>query len=251
MGLAGESAWLKRIRPDWRQDLRLTGFAAIVGSMAGLAAVAFRSLILLLQNLAYTQDWSFDPSPFIDRPVTWWTVLLPAVGGLAAGLLTHYVASEARGHGVPVVMEAVALHDGRIRPRLMAIQALASGITIGTGGSAGREGPIVQIGAAGGSTMGLLRQLPPYMTKILVGCGAAGGIAATFNTPIGGVLFAIEVVLLELKTRSFIPLVVASVFATVVSRIFLGRNPASSFLPTPSNSRSSSSITSCSAWSRA
>ncbi|MGE0041926.1 MAG: chloride channel protein [Vicinamibacterales bacterium] len=226
MAVAGAAGRLSRVRPEWQQNVRLTWFGAIVGVAAGFAAVGFRSLILLIQNLAYSQTWSFAASPFIDRPVSWWTIVLPALGGLVAGLLTHYVASEARGHGVPVVMEAIALHDGRIRPRLMAIQALASGITIGTGGSAGREGPIVQIGAAGGSTLGVLGRLPPYMTKILVGCGAAGGIAATFNTPIGGVLFAIEVVLLELKTRSFIPLVVASVFATVVSRLFLGRNPA-------------------------
>lgn len=197
-----------------------------MGTAAGFAAVAFHALIPFIQNAAYFGTLSSASSSLLDRPFTWWVVLVPAAGGLAAGILTHFVASEARGHGVPVVMEATAMHDGRIRARVMGVQALASGITIGTGGSAGREGPIVQIGASGGSTLARLFRLPPYMTKILVACGAAGGIAATFNTPIGGVLFAIEVVLLELKTRSFIPLVVASVFATIVSRLFLGRRPA-------------------------
>ncbi|MFQ5790497.1 MAG: chloride channel protein, partial [Acidobacteriota bacterium] len=106
------------------------------------------------------------------------------------------------------------------------VKGLASAVTIGTGGSAGREGPIVQIGSSLGSTVARLFHLPPYMTKVLVACGASGGIAATFNTPIAGVLFSIELILLELKTRSFIPLVIASVSATAVSRIFLGRHPA-------------------------
>jgi CIC family chloride channel protein len=213
-------------RLGWREDIRLTVLAVIVGTASGLAAVGFRALILVIQNGVYLHHWGVREGVLSAGPLPWWTILVPAAGGAIAGLLTTYVASEARGHGVPVVMESVALHGGFLRGRLVAVQALASGVTIGTGGSAGREGPIVQIGAAAGSALARALSLPGYMVKILLACGSAAGIAATFNTPIAGVLFAIEIVLLELKTRSFIPLVVASVFGTVVSRIFLGRHPA-------------------------
>jgi CIC family chloride channel protein len=183
-------------------------------------------LIFWIQNLALFGRLSLSESNPLEHNLNGWVVAVPAAGGLLVGLLTHYFASEARGHGVPEVMEAIAVRGGRLRARLLGVKSLASAITIGTGGSAGREGPIVQIGSSLGSTVSRLFSLPPYMTKILVACGASAGVAATFNTPIAGVLFSIELILLELKTRSFIPLVIASVFGTVVSRIFMGQYPA-------------------------
>jgi CIC family chloride channel protein len=148
-------------------------------------------------------------------------IFIPAVGGLVVGLLVYYFAREAKGHGVPEVMEAVVKHSGRMRPRLVAIKALASAVTIGSGGSAGREGPIVVMGSATGSSIAQAFGLSPYQARVLLACGAAGAISATFNTPIAGVLFALELIITEFKTRSFIPIVISSVFGTVMSRSIL------------------------------
>jgi chloride channel protein, CIC family len=155
-----------------------------------------------------------------------WIVIIPAIGLLLSWLLTQFVARESKGHGVPEVMEAVAFRKGIIRKRVVAVKALASSITIATGGSVGREGPIVQIGSALGSSVGQYLKLKTGFIKILLACGAAGGVAATFNAPIAGVIFAFEIILLEFKTRSFAPLVISTVMATVVSRIHLGAAPA-------------------------
>jgi CIC family chloride channel protein len=218
--------FLRGFRLDWRDNLRLNLLAMIVGVAAGFVAIGFRYLIFGIRNLALFGQLSLAETSPLEHTLNGWIVVVPAAGGLLVGLLTSYFASEARGHGVPEVMEAIAVHGGRLRKRLVGVKALASAITIGTGGSAGREGPIVQIGSSLGSTFALWFSLPSYMAKILVACGASAGVAATFNTPIAGVLFSIELILLELKTRSFIPLVISSVFATVVSRIFLGQYPA-------------------------
>jgi len=223
---AQRKPWLRNFRLDWQENIRLSLLALLVGTTAGFVAIGFRYLIFAVQNLALFGRGSLGPSAPLDHTIGHWILLVPAAGGLVVGLLTYFLAPEARGHGVPEVMEAVTLHEGRLRTRLLGVKSLASAVTIGTGGSAGREGPIVQIGSSAGSTIAGLFHLSPYMKKVLVACGASGGIAATFNTPIGGVLFSIELILLELKTRSFVPLVIASVFATVVSRIFLGRHPA-------------------------
>ncbi len=226
-GRGRRSPWLLRgFRLDWQENLRLNLLALVVGVAAGFVAIGFRYLIFWIQNLALFGQLSFSESNPLEHNLNGWIVAVPAAGGLLVGLLIHYFASEARGHGVPEVMEAIAVRGGRLRARLIGVKSLASAITIGTGGSAGREGPIVQIGSSLGSTVARLFSLPSYMTKILVACGASAGVAATFNTPIAGVLFSIELILLELKTRSFIPLVIASVFATVVSRIFMGQYPA-------------------------
>ena len=231
--MTGEEQSLRRIpwflrgfRLDWRENLRLNLLALILGVAAGFVAIGFRYLLFGIRNLALFGRISFAEASPLEHTLNGWIVAVPAAGGLLVGLLTYYFASEARGHGVPEVMEAIAVHGGRLRARLIGVKTLASAITIGTGGSAGREGPIVQIGSSLGSTFARLFSLPSYMTKILVACGASAGIAATFNTPIAGVLFSIELILLELKTRSFIPLVISSVFATMVSRIFLGQYPA-------------------------
>jgi CIC family chloride channel protein len=142
------------------------------------------------------------------------------------GSLVYRFAREAKGHGVPEVMEAVALKGGRIRPVVVLIKALASSICIGSGGSVGREGPIVQIGAGLGSTVGQLLKMSDDRMRTLVACGAAGGIAATFNAPVAGVIFAMEVILGEFAVANFSTVVIASVTASVVARIFVGDVPA-------------------------
>jgi CIC family chloride channel protein len=198
----------------------LSLLALLVGIATGLGAVLFRKMITWFQF-----GFFFGGTPF-SNPLGILVFIIPAIGGLIVGLLVFHFAREAGGHGVPEVMEAVAVKGGRIRPRVAAVKAISSSVCIGSGGSVGREGPIVHIGSAIGSTMGQRLHLPPGGIKILLACGATSGIAASFNTPIAAVIFAIELILFEFKTRSFIPLVIASVTGTVISRTLLGPNPA-------------------------
>jgi CIC family chloride channel protein len=191
--------------------------AVTTGVACGLIAIGFRYLIFGMQDTFRIQELAETTNPL----QYWYIILIPMIGGLIVGLLTYYLAREAKGHGVPEVMEAVAVHSGRMRPRVVGVKALASAVTIGSGGSAGREGPIVVMGSATGSSIGQMLKLSPYQTRVLLACGAAGGISATFNTPIAGVLFALELVITEFKTRSFIPIVISSVFGTVISRSIL------------------------------
>jgi CIC family chloride channel protein len=198
----------------------LSTLAILVGVAGGFGAIIFRYLIFSIQEVFFAGGTPLQNSLGIL------IIIVPAIGGLIVGLIVYYFAHEAKGHGVPEVMMAVATRDGKIRPRVAIVKTIASALCIGSGGSTGREGPIIQIGAAVGSAIGQKLKLPPGGTKILLACGATAGIAATFNTPIAGVIFSIELILFELKTRSFIPLVVASVTGTIISRIFLGRQPA-------------------------
>ncbi|MFA5316804.1 MAG: chloride channel protein [Dehalococcoidales bacterium] len=195
--------------------------AVFVGLVSGLGAVAFRWLINNFHSLFFNggrQILSFLGDYYI--------ILIPAVGGLLVGLLVYFFAREAKGHGVPEVMEAVALKGGRIRPRVSLVKALASSICIGSGGSVGREGPIVQIGSSFGSSIGQWLKLPDETVKMLVACGAAGGIAATFNAPIAGVFFALEVILGRVVTRRFAYVVISAVAADFTAQAFLGNTRA-------------------------
>jgi CIC family chloride channel protein len=213
------TGWLDRRQPP--ETVVLMGTALLVGVGAGLGAIVFRWLIDRIHSLAFAGLGV--ALPFLGDYVL---ILAPAVGGLIVGPLIYFFAREAKGHGVPEVMEAVALRGGRIRPIVVVIKSLASSITIGSGGSAGREGPIVQIGSALGSTLGQLLRMSDDRIRNLVACGAAGGIAATFNAPIAGVIFALEVILGEFTTGYFAMMVVSSVTASVIGRIALGNVPA-------------------------
>ena len=195
-----------------------------IGCLGGVGAVGFRLLIKLVQRSAWG-GWEYGLDLVGSHP-WWWVLLIPAIGGLIVGPLVYFFAPEAKGHGVPEVMEAVALHSGAIRPRIVVVKSLASGITIGTGGSVGREGPIVQIGSALGSTIGQWLRVSGSRLRTLAACGAAAGIAATFNAPIAGALFAVEIILGDFGVSQFSPIVISSVMATVVSRHFLGDFPA-------------------------
>ena len=147
------------------------------------------------------------------------------MAGLLYGPLVHFFAREARGHGVPEVMYAVARRGGRIAPQVAAVKALASALCIGGGGSVGREGPIVQIGSALGSTLGRVVRVAETRMRVLVACGAAGGIAATFNAPLAGVFFAMELILRDFTAESFGMVVLASVTASVIGRAAFGNQP--------------------------
>lgn len=209
------SRWLKKRQPS--EEVIVFGTALLVGLGAGLGAVVFRYLIKAVEWIGYV--W------FPSVTSNWgnaYVIIVPAVGGLLVGCLVYFFAREAKGHGVPEVMEAVALRGGRIRPRVAVIKSLASSICIGSGGSVGREGPIVQIGSALGSTLGQALHLSNDRVRNLVACGAAGGIAATFNAPIAGVIFALEIILGEFRLNYFVSVVISSVTASVIGRVVFG-----------------------------
>ncbi|UCD66781.1 MAG: chloride channel protein [Deltaproteobacteria bacterium] len=204
-----------------REGLVLLVMAVVVGVTTGLAAVFFIRLISFIQYTAYGGAEHIFPA--LGRL---WIILIPVIGGLLVGPIIARFAVEAKGHGVPEVMQALILRGGRIRPRVALAKIIASALCIGTGGSAGREGPIVQVGSALGSSVGQWLHLSDERIKNLVACGAAAGIAATFNAPIAGVVFAIEVLLSKLQVAVFGNVVVSAVAASIVSHIFLGSRPA-------------------------
>jgi CIC family chloride channel protein len=198
--------------------------AVIVGLAGGFGAIGFRYLINLFQTISYGSGGNLLE---LAQSTPWYLrVGIPALGGLVVGPIVYFLAREAKGHGVPEVMEAVALRSGLIRKRVVFVKCLASAICIGTGGSVGREGPIVQIGSAVGSAIGQLLKVSADRIRTLVGCGAAAGIAATFNAPIAGSMFALEIVLGDFGLATFSPIVISSVVATAISRHFLGDSPA-------------------------
>jgi CIC family chloride channel protein len=157
-------------------------------------------------------------------------VAIPIIGGLIVGPIIYFFAPEAKGHGVPEVMQAILMKGGTIRPRVAFVKSIASSITIGTGGSVGREGPIIQIGSSLGSMVGQFLRVPSRRLKTLVGCGAAAGIAAAFNAPIAGALFAVEIILMDFAVAQLSPIVIAAVMATVISHSVEG-NFASFIVP--------------------
>jgi len=195
--------------------------AVVVGAGTGLAAVFFIRLIALIQNFSYTEAMVLYPS--LGRL---WLILIPVSGALIGGPIIAYFATEAKGHGVPEVMKSLILHSGRIRPRVSIAKIFASALCIGSGGSAGREGPIVQVGSALGSTVGQWLRLSDERIKNMVACGAAAGIAATFNAPIAGVAFSSELLMSEYQVSMLGNVVIASVSSSIISQIFLGARPA-------------------------
>ena len=229
---------------DWRERLRrsvargsggLTFLALLTGAGAGLGAVAFRYMILGFTYL-FTGHDDYSAAGHASNPLLpglgiWFVVLAPVVGGLIYGPLVSRFAPEARGHGVPEVMFAVNRQGGRMRPQVPVVKSLASAMCIGSGGSVGREGPIVQIGSALGSVTGQLMRVSESQLRLLVACGAAGGISATFNAPIAGVFFALELILRNFETRSFGLVVLSSVTADAIGRAVFGSHPFLS-LPT-------------------
>ena len=205
------------------------GLSLVVGVGAGLGAVAFRYMIKGLTHLLSGHDdyagLGHVANPLVPGLGRWFVLLAPVIAGLLYGPLVYRFAREARGHGVPEVMVAVARNGGRIRPQVAVVKALASALCIGGGGSVGREGPIVQIGSALGSSLAQIFKLDERRIRLLVACGAAGGIAATFNAPLAGVFFAMELILRRWETQSFGMVVLSSVTASVIGRSILGDQP--------------------------
>lgn len=219
-GDGGFGGWLRH------RTSGLVVLALLIGIGAGLGAIAFRWLVrgftLLLSGSPDYSATGGAAHPWLPALGPWFVLLAPVVAGLVYGPLVQRFAPEARGHGVPEVMYAVAERGGRIPAQVSLVKALASALCIGSGGSVGREGPIVQIGSALGSAFGGRLRLPPARLRVLVACGAAGGIAATFNAPLTGPFFAMELILSSFSVESFAAVVVASVTASVIGRSVLG-----------------------------
>jgi chloride channel protein, CIC family len=208
---------------------QLSLLALGLGVVTGLGAVFFRDLIGLLHNLLFTGHAviHYDANIFTaPSPLGPLVILVPVLGAVGVTFLVSNFAPEAKGHGVPEVMDAIYYKGGVIRPVVALVKSLASAIAIGSGASVGREGPIIQIGSALGSTLGQIIRMPAGQRIALVAAGAGAGIAATFNTPIGGVMFAIELMLPEVSVATFLPVAIATGTATFVGRWFLGDTPA-------------------------
>lgn len=207
----------------------LCGLALVMGVVTGFGAVVFRGLIGLVHNALFLGTFSFAYDSSVFTPQSPWgalVILVPVLGSLGVTFIVNTFAPEARGHGVPEVMDAIYYGRGVIRPVVAVAKSLASALAIGSGSAVGREGPIIQIGSALGSTLGQVVAMPGAQRIVLVAAGAGAGIAATFNTPIGGVMFATELMLPEVSVNSFLPVALATGSATYIGRLFFGVQPA-------------------------
>lgn len=227
--LAWSTGWLRATRGG------LFVVALLVGAGAGLGAAGFRYLIFAITWLA-TGRQQFGQDGYAGSSHLPWLglgffVVIPVIGGLLYGPLIFRFAREARGHGVPEVMIAVADNGGRIRPQVAAVKSLASALCIGVGGSVGREGPIVQIGSALASSLGQWVRMPENRLRVLVACGAAGGISATFNAPITGVFFGVEIILREFSVEAIFTVMLSSMVADLISVSLFGAAPFFTRLP--------------------
>ena len=197
--------------------------AALVGILAGLIAYVLYDLIGLITNLAYYHEWSFHFRSPEHTQLGLWIIVTPVIGGIIIGFMAKYGSEKIKGHGIPEAMEAVLTSRSRIEAKVAILKPLSAAIAIGTGGPFGAEGPIIQTGGAFGSLVGQLISTTASERKVLLACGAGAGMAATFNTPVAGVILAIELLLFEFRPRSFIPLVIACTLATSVRAVLLGQ----------------------------
>jgi chloride channel protein, CIC family len=214
----------------------LSLLALIVGIVTGFGAVGFRDLIGLIHNVLFLGHVAFRYDANLFTPASPWgpfVILVPVIGAAGVTFLVTKFAPEAKGHGVPEVMDAIYYKGGIIRPVVAVVKSLASALAIGSGAAVGREGPIIQIGSALGSTLGQIVHMPAGQRITLVAAGAGAGIAATFNTPIGGVMFAIELMMPEVSVRTFLPVAISTGAATFIGRFFLGQQPAFAVPPLP------------------
>ena len=203
--------------------------AAAVGVIAGVGAWGFRLLIGFVHNTLFLGSLTADYDANAFTPASPWgmfVILVPVAGGLVVAWLVKNFAPEAKGHGVPEVMDAIYYNKGHIRPRVAIVKSLASAISIGSGASVGREGPIVQIGSAFGSTLGAIFPMLVRDRIALIAAGAGAGIAATFNAPLGGIVFAIELLLVSVNARNLLVVSIAVVVATYISHLLLGTAPS-------------------------
>jgi chloride channel protein, CIC family len=210
--------------------IRICLYALGVGLVAGLVAQGLLELIYLFTNLCFYGRFSFTITNPAHNHLGLWEILIPPLGGLLVGIMIYFWEPTLKGHGIPEAMESVLFGHSRMRIRVAILKPLATAFAIGTGGPFGAEGPIIQTGAALGSLFGQAVGLTPYYRRVLLASGAAAGMAATFTAPLAGILVAVELLLFELRARSFIPVALASAVATGVRIHFAGWAP---LFPTP------------------
>ncbi len=208
-----------------RRILFITALAMIVGVMAGFVAQIVVALIGFITNLAFFSRFSTNFSSPADNSMGLWVIVIPIIGGLIVGVIAKYGSAAIRGHGIPETMENVLLNESRIPPRIILLKPISAAIAIGTGGPFGAEGPIIATGGALGSLVGQLLKTTADERKTLLAAGAAAGMAAIFGSPVSAVLLAIELLLFEFRSRSFIPVALASVTAMAVRIAFVGMEP--------------------------
>src|SRR5260370_23447867 len=209
----------------------ITFLSAGIGLIAGLIAYLLYNLIGLFTNIVFYHRFVFAFNSARNNHLDAWVIVMPVIGGIIVGFMAKYESPKIKGHGIPEAMEAVLINRSRIEPRVAILKPISAAIAIGTGGPFGAEGPIIQTGGAIGSLGGQGLHTTASERKVLFACGAAAGMSATFNTPIAGVILAIELLLFEVKSRSFIPLVIASTIATAVHMQLLGTGPVFTAAP--------------------
>ncbi|MBF0380519.1 MAG: chloride channel protein [Magnetococcales bacterium] len=209
----------------FNEPFTLSIMAVVIGVVVGYGAILFRTLIEIFQHM-FMGSGQENVVEILAGLEWWWIILMPVIGGAIIGPLVHFFFPGSRGHGVPEVMSAVALHGGKMNLRDGLGKMVACSLSIGSGGSVGREGPVVHLGATLASVFGTKLELSTRHLRVMVGCGAAAGIAASFNAPIAGVMFALEVILADYGLATFSPIVLSSVIATVIARLHLGDFPA-------------------------
>ena len=222
-GVQTESAALAE--PAQFRMVSVSFLAAGIGLLAGFIAYLLYNLIGLFTNIVFYHRFVFAFNSARNNHLGAWVIVMPVIGGIIVGFMAKYGSPKIKGHGIPEAMEAVLINRSRIQPRVAILKPISAAIAIGTGGPFGAEGPIIQTGGAVGSLIGQLVHTTASERKVLLACGAAAGMSATFNTPIAGVILAIELLLFEFKSRSFIPLVIASTIATAVHMRLLGTGP--------------------------
>lgn len=205
--------------------IKISGYALLIGLIGGLVAEGLLELIYFFTNLCFYGKLSFAITSPAHNHLGLWVIAVPTIGGSIVGLMVYYWEPTLKGHGIPEAMEAVLFSHSRMRLRVAFLKPLATALAIGTGGPFGAEGPIIQTGAAVGSLFGQAVGLTPYYRRVLLASGAAAGMAATFTAPLAGVLVAVELLLFELRARSFIPVSLAAAVATGVRIHFAGWTP--------------------------
>jgi chloride channel protein, CIC family len=221
----GQVGDIRMAEPAQFRMVLMSFLAAGIGLLAGLIAFVLYKLIGLFTNIFFYHRFAADFISARHNQLGLWVIPIPVIGGIIVGFMAKYGTSKIKGHGIPEAMEAVMVNRSRIEPRVAILKPISAAIAIGTGGPFGAEGPIIQTGGAVGSLVGQVLHTTASERKVLLACGAAAGMSATFNTPIAGVILAIELLLFEFKARSFIPLVIASTLATAVHMQLLGAGP--------------------------
>jgi H+/Cl- antiporter ClcA len=221
----GQVGDIRIAEPAQFRMVLMSFIAGGIGLLAGLIAFVLYKLIGLFTNIFFYHRFAAEFLSARHNQLGLWVIPIPVIGGIIVGFMAKYGSSKIKGHGIPEAMEAVMVNRSRIEPRVAILKPISAAIAIGTGGPFGAEGPIIQTGGAVGSLVGQAFHTTASERKVLLACGAAAGMSATFNTPIAGVILAIELLLFEFKARSFIPLVIASTLATAVHMQLLGAGP--------------------------